>query len=154
MPTFDKRSTPSSASERRCVNVQISDSDEHAVAVIDLVLDDLRGPVGEGGVASASLACRVIDLDAAETWCVASPCSERQPSQASYSPSAAVICGLNMTVIALPSLVDEGDHALRLAYHVRRHAHAFFAVRGERLLQILRNGGVERVGWVGGVAGT
>ena len=52
------------------------------------------------------------------------------------------------------AFVDEGDHALRLAYHVRRHAHAFFAVRGERLLQILRNGGVERVGWVGGVAGT
>ena len=62
-----------------------NESDDDAVAVIDFVLDDLRGPAGEGGVAGAEPTVLVVDLDTSITQCAAFAGQDRKSTRLNSS---------------------------------------------------------------------
>ena len=101
------------------------ESDNDAVAVIDFMLDNLRSPTGEGGVAGAEPTVLVVDLDTAVAQCAAFT-GQRQTA----------FLGVEGTVRSgdhgvehhrdTPAkvFIHEDDDAFAYANHVGGHAHA------------------------------
>lgn len=118
-------------------------SDDDAVAVIHLVLDDLRGPAGERGMTLAHTAVLICHLDA--------PVPQRAAlaleRQAPLGGVERAIGGGDARVEhrgdpAAQLLIHEHDDRLGLADHVRRHADAAAAVGLQRVAQVVGDGQV------------
>ena len=105
--------------------------DEDAVAVIDLMLDDLRRPAGERFNARLELLILPLHLDGLITLCF---------------PRAGQRQAALLRVIRRRFFDDHGvehdhvranivkrDNALVTAYHICRHAHATVLVRDQRI---------------------
>lgn len=102
-----------------------NESDDDAVAVIDFVLDDLRGPAGEGGVAGAEPTVLVVDLDTSITQCAAFA----GQGQASFLGVEGTVRSGDHGVehhryTPAKVFIHEDDDAFAYANHVGGHAHA------------------------------
>lgn len=115
--------------------------------MVDLVLDNLGGPAGEGLAAGLELFVLPLDLDGAKA-----------PRLPGAGEGQAALLGLIGAVPAdddgvahdkIGPLVAEGDDALVYADHVRRHAHASVPVGGQRVQQVLRRAEIIRRGGLG-----
>ena len=118
-------------------------SDDDAVAVIDLMLDDLRGPAGERGMTLAHTAVLICHLDAS----VPQRPALALERQAAFGGVERAVGGGDAWVeddgdAAAHLLVHERDDRLGLADHVRRHADAAAAVGLQRVAQVVGDGQV------------
>ena len=115
--------------------------------MVDLVLEDLSGPAGEGLDASLELFVLPLDLDGLVAL---DPPGAGEGETAFLSlirPGLFEDDWVEHDEIAVLAL--DGDDALRSADHVRRHADAAVFVGDERFQQILRDGQVFRGGRCG-----
>ena len=118
-------------------------SDDDAVAVVDLVLDDLRRPPGEGGVTLEHTTVLILHFNAPVTQRTAFALER----QAALRGVERAIRGGDPRVehrddAPAHLLVHERDDRLGLADHVRRHADAAAAVGLQRVAQVVGDGQV------------
>lgn len=116
-------------------------SDDDSLAMIDLMLNDLRGETGERGMALAEFAVGIRHFDALVTYGVAFSLKgktsfggvERAVSRGDFGIE-------HDEDAAAEILIHEGDDALGNADHIRGHADAAIAVCFEGVFEILGHG--------------
>lgn len=114
---------------------------QHAVAVVDLVLDNLRGPAGEKPGARLHGKVLPADLDCFET--LAGACAAKQRKTAFGGVVRAAFAD-NFRIEhdcvdgQRAAVVKKRNDAFADAYHVGGHANARFTVRAERVEQVAR----------------
>lgn len=118
-------------------------SDDDSLAMVDLMLDDLRGETGERGMALAEFAVEVRHLDTL----VAHGMAFSLKGKASFGGVERTVSRGDLRVehdadTAAEILVHEGDDSLGNADHVRGHADAAIAVSFERVFEVLGHGEV------------
>ena len=114
--------------------------DQNAVAVVDLVLDDLGGEAGEGFDSRLYGEILVAHLDGA----IARRGARARKRQAAFFRlvGAGARDDLGIQHGHVRAAVVEDDDAFELADHVRRHADAGMTMRLQRVQQVLRDGQV------------
>ena len=122
-------------------------SDQNAVAVVDLVLYDLRRPAGEGLEADLKLFVLPLNLDTAEA--LRFPHAGERKTALLGVESAGALHDDGVQHDHIFAVVFKGDDALFYADHVRRHADAAVPVAYERVQKVLRRAEVVGRGGVG-----
>ena len=110
--------------------------------MINLVLDDLCRPAGEGFDARLHLGGLVLHLDGFVALALTGATEKRQA--ALFGIVRAVLLdnlGIEHHGIrgSSSALVEKGDDALAHANHIRRHTNTAFPVRHQRFKQVLRD---------------
>ena len=138
---------PNRTHKRICTERSRFLSYDDPVAVVDLVLYDLRRPAGEGLEAGLKLFVLPLNLDAAEALRFPHAGERKTALLGVESAGALHYDGVQHDHIF--AVVLKGDDALFNADHVRRHADAAVLVAYERVQKVLRRAEVVGRGGVG-----
>ena len=118
-----------------CVDLRFAYfSDDNTLAMVDLMLDNLCGPAGEGFQSRLELFVLVLHLDGLPAARFARA-GQRQTALLGLI-AAGLLDDLRVEHHHIRSLVIERDDALVHADHVRRHADTAVLVRFERFQQV------------------
>ena len=122
-------------------------SDDDAVAVVDLVLDDLGGPAGEGSETGLEFFVLPLDLDG--LIALRFPAAGEGETALLRLVGAGALDDDGVEHDVIFAVVVKDDDALADADHVGGHAHAAVPVGGQGVQQVLGHAQVLRRGGLG-----